>query len=80
MSKEMNPATAALLRGLGNVARRAVNRAAASIAEDIEYAAQGLAKRARRVVEQARCACACQQCQSARKWPEELHCENCGTK
>jgi hypothetical protein len=75
----MHPVAAALLRGLGGVAKRAVNRAAASVAEDVGELAQGIAERAHDVVVNARCACDCTKCRQARKYRQiHTHCADCG--
>lgn len=80
MPKEpMHPAAAAVLRGLGGVARRAANKFAASVAEDVGRFAQDIATRANEVVTNARCACNCAQCRQARKYRQpKTHCSNCG--
>lgn len=76
--RPLHPLAEFALRGLGQVAQRAVRKAVESVAEDFGHAADVLAKRARNVQVRARCMCGCNACLSADE--EKHHCADCGAR
>jgi len=79
--QQLHPAAAFFLRGFGNVLQKAVNRAAESVLEDVENAADGVGGRARSVRARIKCICRCPNCSMAKKnrsLDPNDHCDRCG--